>query len=79
MNSKTTTTSRLNRILLTAFAIVGIFLLAFYFMAEIEDPEYLVFFAPILGLAFYGSYFIVNHYLNNGLLEEAYNQDSQPS
>lgn len=79
MNSKTTTTSRLNRILLTAFAIVGIFLLAFYFLAEIEDPEYLLFFAPILGLAFYGSYFIVNHTLNNGLFEEAYNQDSQPS
>lgn len=79
MNSKTTTTSRLNRILLTTFAIVGLFLIAFYFMAEIEEPEYLVYFAPILGLAFYGSYYIVNHKLNHGLLDRAYPQDTQTS
>lgn len=72
------TSSRLNRIILIAFAISGILLLAFYLTAEIEEPEYLVYFAPILGLAFYGSYYIVNHKLSNGILDGAYNEDRHP-
>jgi hypothetical protein len=70
-------TSSFNSIALTAFAVIGLIMLIFYFMAEIEEPEYLIYFAPIIGLLFYSSYYIINHKLNTNSLNGAYRKDSE--
>jgi hypothetical protein len=44
-----------NSIALFILGLIGTIMIAFYFMAEVDDPEYLIYFAPILGLLFYGS------------------------
>jgi hypothetical protein len=59
---------------LLSFAIMGIIVFVFFLMAEIQQPEYLIYFAPILGLVFYGSYYIINHKLDRSFLHGAYNK-----
>jgi len=76
---KTNNSSTFNSIALTAFAVFGLILVVFYFMAEIEEPEYLVYFAPILGLMFYCMYYVVNHKLDTGFLNGTYKKDHQDS
>jgi hypothetical protein len=71
--------STFNSIALFIVAVMGIILMAFYLMAEIDEPEYLLYFAPILGLLFYGSYYIINHKIDPQFLNRAYPHDSQES
>lgn len=59
---------------LLCFAIMGVIVFIFFLMAEIQQPEYLIYFAPILGLIFYGSYYIINHKLDKSFLHGAYNK-----
>lgn len=68
-----------NSIVLSAFSVFGLVLVVFYFMAEIQEPEYLVYFAPILGLMFYCMYYVVNHKLDTKFLNGTYNKDDQNS
>ena len=60
---------------LLSFALMGIIVFIFFIMAEIQQPEYLIYFAPILGLVFYGSYYIINHKLDKTFLQGAYNKE----
>jgi hypothetical protein len=65
---------------LLSFAIMGIIVFVFFIMAEIQQLEYLIYFAPILGLIFYGSYYIINHKLDKSFLHGAYeNQETLES
>ena len=64
-----------NSIVLTVFSAFGLLLVVFYFLAEIEEPEYLVYFAPILGLIFYCMHYVVNHKLDTNFLNGTYNKD----
>lgn len=61
---------------LLAFALIGLFAICFYFLAEIHQPEYLVYFAPILGLLFYSAYYLINRKLDTGFLHGAYPDES---
>jgi hypothetical protein len=60
---------------LLSFAIMGIIVFAFFLMAEIQQPEYLIYFAPILGLVFYGGYHIISYNLDRSFLQGAYNNE----
>jgi len=64
---------------LFTFAFIGIFLVVFFFLFEIQEPEYLIYFAPIVGLLFYGSYYIINNKLDISFLNGAYTEDSKES
>jgi hypothetical protein len=76
---KTGNSSTFNSIILTAFSVLGLVLVVIYFMAEIDEPEYLVYFAPILGLMFYCMYYVVNHKLDTNFLSGTYNKEDQDS
>lgn len=60
---------------LLSFGIIGLFMVVFYLFSEVKDPEYLIYFAPILGLLFYGSYYIINHKLDMTFLQD-YNREA---
>ena len=70
------TSTNFNYIALSAFACFGLILVIFYFLAEIEEPEYLVYFAPILGLIFYCMYYVVNHKLDTSFLNGMFKYES---
>jgi hypothetical protein len=63
-------------IALFSAALLGLVLTLYYFLAELHQPEYLIYFAPLLGLIFYGSYYIINHKLDISFLNGAYTDDS---
>jgi hypothetical protein len=60
---------------LLSFAIMGIIVFIFFIMAEIQQLEYLIYFAPILGLVFYGSYHIISQNIDKSFLQGAYNNE----
>jgi hypothetical protein len=66
-------------IALFSMALLGLVVTLYYFLAELHQPEYLIYFAPLLGLLFYGSYFVINHKLDTSFLHGAYNDDSKES
>ncbi|HRH35075.1 MAG TPA: hypothetical protein PKY12_08440 [Catalimonadaceae bacterium] len=54
---KTTQNSHFfSRFFLLVFGSIGLILISYYLLTEIEKPEYLVFYAPIFGLSFYAIY-----------------------
>jgi hypothetical protein len=69
-------TPSLTSVALTGFALAGIFMILLFLFTEISNPEYLAYFAPILGLLFYGSYYIINNKLYLGFHNGAYNEES---
>jgi hypothetical protein len=52
---------------------------SFYFLAELHESEYLVYYAPILVILFYGPYNFINHSFDFSFLNGAYNDDSEES
>ena len=52
---------------------------SFYFLAELHESEYLVYYAPLLGLLFYGPYYFINHSFDFSFLHGAYNDDPEES
>lgn len=51
------------RFFLVVFAAIGLLLLTYYLLTQIEKPEYLIFYAPIIGLFFTGTYFMMTRVL----------------
>ena len=70
------TSTNFNYIALSVFAFLGLILVIFYFLAEIEEPEYLVYFAPILGLIFYCMNYVVNHKSDTSFLDGTFKYES---
>lgn len=60
-----TTTKFLQSLFLAAFGVMGMIIFAFYLLAEVHEPEYLLYFAPIIGLLFYGAWYVIQHKLGN--------------
>lgn len=60
-----TTTKFFQSLFLASFGVMGMVIMAFYLLAEVNEPEYLLYFAPIIGLLFYGSWYVIQHKLGN--------------
>lgn len=62
--------------ILFGLASVALCTAVYYFLGELDQPEYILYFSPIFGLLFYGAFYLRNSKKQTNLFHGAYPGES---